>query len=298
MVYNLLMKKKEGSAVLSAISAALCYSINIPLSKLLLGYVTPCMLAGFLYLGAGIFTLSIFLLKKKKREEEQRLNKKDLPYVIGMVALDIAAPVLLMLGLENTPAGVSVLIGNFEIVTTSLIATLLFHETITKKGWLSVALITLSTIILSFSFEEEITFTPSTLYVILATFLWGFENNCTRMISSKDTSEIVSIKGIFSGTGSLIVGLISSESFPEIKYIVYTLALGSAAYGLSILLYIKAQSVLGAGKTSAFYAVNPFLGAGLSFLILGERLSPGYVSALIIMILGTMILIRDTIQSQ
>lgn len=290
------MKKKEGSAVLSAISAALCYSINIPFSKLLLNHVTPCMLAGFLYLGGGIFTLLIFLLKKKSREEEKRLTKKDLPYVIGMVVLDIAAPVLLMLGLENTPAGVSVLIGNFEIVTTSLIASLLFHETITKRGWLSVALITLSTILLSFSFEERMTFTPSTLYVILATIAWGFENNCTRMISSKNTSEIVSIKGIFSGTGALVVGLISSESFPEIKYIVYTLALGSAAYGLSILLYIKAQSVLGAGKTSSFYAVNPFLGAVLSFLILGERLSPGYASALIIMILGTMILVHDTLK--
>lgn len=292
------MKRKEITAILAALTAALCYSINIPFSKILLSAAEPCMLSGFLYLGAGVFTGSIHLLERKEnKKEHDRLTVKDLPYVISMIVLDIAAPILLMLGLRDTSASVSTLINNFEIVSTSLIASFFFHEAISKRGWLSVGLITLSTIILSFSFDKKLTFSPSTLLVILAAVAWGFENNCTRMLSTKDTSQIVFIKGIFSGMGSLIVALLSSETFPELKYILYVLALGALSYGLSLMLYIKAQSVLGAGRTSSFYAVNPFLGAVLSFFILDETLSPSYATALVIMLAGTIILVRDTIET-
>lgn len=32
----------------------------------------------------------------------EKLTKRELPYTIGMIALDIAAPILLMLGLQHT----------------------------------------------------------------------------------------------------------------------------------------------------------------------------------------------------
>ena len=41
-------------ATVYAILAAALYAINVPLSKVLLNYVEPTMMASFLYLGAGI----------------------------------------------------------------------------------------------------------------------------------------------------------------------------------------------------------------------------------------------------
>ncbi len=282
-------------AILLALGAALCYSINIPLSKLLLVTVQPCMLAGFLYLGAGIPTGVIFLMGREKR---RKLTRTDLPYITGMILLDIAAPVLMMLGLMGTSAGVATLISNFEIVATSLIASIIFHESISGRGWTAISLITISTMMLSFSFDERITVSQPVILIVVATIAWGFENNCTRMISSRNTFEIVFIKGVFSGSCSIIIALICGESFPELKYILYTLLLGAAAYGLSILLYIKAQNIIGASRTSSFYATNPFLGAVLSFFILNESLSKGYITALIIMMVGTLLMVSDTLKAR
>ena len=285
----------KGKAIFLALAAALCYSINIPLSKLLLENTGSCMTAGFLYLGAGISIGMLSLLKGRKKKA--KLTRKDLPYTIGMVVLDIAAPIFLMLGLRGASASLATLINNFEIVATSLIAAVFFREKITGRGWASIALITLSTVVLSLSGSGDWRVSPPLLLVLLATVCWGLENNCTRLISSKDTGEIVTIKGLFSGTGSVIVAILTGESFPDMKYILLTLLLGSVAYGLSIFLYIKAQNIIGAASTSSFYAVNPFLGSLLSFVILREAITPNYVTALIIMIAGTSLMVRDTLSS-
>ena len=58
----------------------------------------------------------------KSPNTEARLSRSDLPYTIGMVLLDIAAPICLMSGISLTTAASASLLSNFEIVTMSLIA--------------------------------------------------------------------------------------------------------------------------------------------------------------------------------
>ena len=115
------------------------------------------------------------------------------------------------------------------------------------------------------------------------------------MIASKSTYEIVVLKGVFSGLGALGIALIKHESFAKIGYIAAALLLGFVAYGLSIFLYVRAQSTLGAAKTSAYYAVAPFVGAFLSFVILRESLSRMHLIALAVMIAGTVFVVIDTL---
>lgn len=98
-----------------------------------------------------------------------------------------------------------------------------------------------------------------------------------------------------SGTGALIVAMILGESLPQIQYILPAFLLGFVAYGLSIFTYIKAQKVLGAAKTSAYYAIAPFIGAFLSFVLLQETLTVSYLIALLIMVIGTIFVIADTL---
>lgn len=127
-----------------------------------------------------------------------------------------------------------------------------------------------------------------------ACLCWGFENNCTKMISHKSPVEIVVIKGTFSGLGSLAVALVIGERLPGLQWIVAVLVLGFVAYGLSIHFYIMAQKELGAARTSTYYSIAPFLGVFFSMLLLGERPGLQFYIALIIMIISTCILIRDT----
>ncbi len=282
-------------AVAFAVLAAALYALSAPVSKLLLQSVPPTMMAGFLYLGAGLGMALMGLIRTaaKHGKRERRLTKKDLPYAIGMVVLDIAAPIFLLIGLRSTPAANASLLNNFEIVATALIALIIFREKIGKRLWAAIALITLSSALLSVEDADSFRFSVGSLFVLAACVCWGLENNCTRCLSKGDPLEIVVIKGFGSGAGSVIIGLFVGESLPAWGDLLKILLLGFVAYGLSIYFYVYAQRDLGAAKTSAFYAVAPFIGVLMSFVIFHETPGLLFFAALGIMIAGTWLVNRD-----
>ena len=283
----------KSKAISYALLAAAFYAINVPVSKLLLRQVAPTTMAALLYLGAGIGMSVLSFFDRSNKSE--KLDKSDLPYTIGMIILDIAAPVFLMLGISYGTSANASLLGNFEIVATALIALFVFKESVSKRLWGAIILITLSSLLLSFEGTGSFSFSRGALFVILATLCWGMENNCTRSIASKDTYQIVVLKGIFSGLGALGIAFIRHESIPEPKYIAAALILGFVAYGLSIFFYVRAQNVIGAAKTSAYYAASPFIGVFLSFAFLHEKLHITYTIAFLIMITGAIIAATDTL---
>lgn len=292
--------RTKSIAIGLAILAAALYAINIPLSKLLLIHVDATMMAAFLYLGAGVgmllYSAAGALLGKNTIKEP--LTRKELPYTIAMIVLDIAAPILLMMGIARTSSANVSLLNNFEIVATSLIAFVIFKEVISRQLCAAIGLVTLASIILGFEGTGSFSFHIGSLFVLGACICWGFENNCTKMISSKSPVEIVIIKGCCSGLGSLIIALAIGEQIPAWQWMLCTLLLGFVAYGLSINFYIMAQKDLGAAKTSAFYSVAPFLGVGFSLLLLGERPTLQFYIALLIMVLATILMVRDTLAVQ
>ena len=289
--------KAKHTATLFAILAAALYAINIPLSKILLKQVEPTMMAAFLYLGAGL-GLFLYGLVSRKKKTDNSLTKDELPYTIGMIVLDIAAPILLMLGLEHTNSANASLLNNFEIVATSMIAFFVFQEALSKRLTLAIVLVTAASIALSFEEESSVQFRSGSLLVLGAACCWGLENNCTRMLSSKSSVQITTIKGIFSGLGSLVIALVIGEKLPGILWIGAVLLLGFVAYGLSINFYIKAQKDLGAAKTSAYYSLAPFLGVAFGMLLLNERPGIQFYVGLTIMIIATVLMVKDTIGLQ
>ena len=201
----------------------------------------PTLMAGFLYVGAGIGMIFIALMRKIKKYEakELKLTKSELPYTIAMIVLDIAAPICLLFGLNSTTAANASLLNNFEIVATAIIALMVFKEKISTRLWFGIFFVTLS---------------------------------CG--------------KGIFSGIGSLIIGLFIGERIEALWSIVAVLCVGFVAYGLSIYFYVYAQRLLGAARTSAYYAVAPFIAAILSLIIFREIPDVTYFVALVLMIVG------------
>ncbi len=292
------MDANQRKAVLWAVLAAGLYALNAPLSKLLLGEVAPTMMAALLYLGAGFGMLVLGMVQKGMGlpQNEKPLMRAELPYIIAMVLLDIAAPILLMVGLAQTTAANASLLNNFEIVATSLLALFVFNETISLRLWLGIALVTLASMLLSFGDSGSLHFSIGSVFVLLACVCWGFENNCTRRISTKNPAQIVVIKGLGSGFGALAIALASGEVSAGAGYIAGALLLGFVSYGLSIFFYIHAQRHLGAAKTSAYYALAPFIGVALSLLIFRETPNIAFVAALCIMFIGTYFASTDTQQ--
>ena len=278
-----------------AVLAAALYAINAPFSKILLKFMPPTLMAGFLYIGAGIGMVFISLFRRLRKTEtkELRLTRTELPFTIAMILLDIAAPIFLMFGLQATSAANAALLNNFEIVATSLIALMIFREAISPRLWAGILFVTLSCALLSFEDLSSLRFSRGSLLVLLAAVCWGFENNCTRKLSSKDPLEIVLLKGIFSGAGSLIIGLCTGERIGTLWSIPAVLAMGFVAYGLSIYFYVYAQRLLGAARTSAYYAVAPFIAAAFSLLIFREIPAPTYFAALLLMIIGAWLSSHD-----
>ena len=287
--------KTKNIATFFAILAAALYAINIPLSKVLLQFVQPTMMAAFLYLGAGV---GLFFYGRFTKEKGEKLTKAELPYTIGMILLDIAAPILLMLGLQYTESANASLLNNFEIVATSLIAFFVFREKLSKRLIVAIALVTVASITLSFEGTSSFRFNTGSVLVLGAACCWGLENNCTRMLSNKPSVQVTTVKGIFSGIGSLIVALVVGEQTPSVLWLLTVMVLGFVAYGLSINFYIKAQKDLGAAKTSAYYSVAPFLGVLFGVLLLRERPDVQFYIGLAIMIVATVLMVKDTISLQ
>ena len=256
------MKNKMKTGILLAILAAALYALNAPLSKRLLAYMPPTLMAGFLYLGAGVGMGILALVRRARKttQEEKSLTKKELPFVVAMILLDIAAPILLLTGLRATTAENASLLNNFEIVMTAMIAFVLFKEAIGPRLWWGIACVTAACLLLSFESEESLQFSQGSLFILLACVCWGLENNCTRKISSKDPLQIVLLKGIFSGLGSIVIGFCIGERLTNGWIVAAVATLGFVMYGLSIFAYVYAQRLIGAARTSAYYAVAPFIG--------------------------------------
>ena len=295
-----MQNRARRSAVFFALLAAALYALSAPFSKLLLREAPPSMMAAFLYLGAGagMFALSSARRMRSRSSGETPLTRRDLPYTLGMIALDVLAPILLMIGLTQTTAANASLLNNFEIVATSFLALVFFKERIGGRLWAAIALIVLSSVLLSLEDAASLSFSRGSVFVLLACCCWGLENNCTRMLSNSDPLEIVVIKGLGSGTGALIVALLSGECWPAPHTVLLILLLGFFAYGLSITFYVYAQRTLGAARTSAYYAVQPFIGAALSFLLFRQMPGGRFFLALALMIAGTALMTLDQIQSE
>lgn len=282
-------------SVLKAIAAAALFGLSAPISKLLIAGVSPFMMASLLYMGAGLGMLIIYMAQNlgRLRRLESHLSAKDLPYTLGMIALDVAAPMLLITGLKLTTSSNAALLGNFEIAATSVIALVIFKEAVGRRLWASILLITVASVLLAFEGSDSLKFSVGSLLVLLACTCWGLENNFTRMLSLKDPVQIVIVKGFGSGLSALLIAIAAGQATWNVSFNLGALLLGFFAYGLSIYLYVSAQRDLGAARTSAYYAVAPFIGVGLSFLIFRTPITLTFIAAFLIMALGSYLAISE-----
>ena len=280
-----------------AILSAVLFGVSAPLSKLLLREIDPIPLAAFLYIGSGAGLWIFQRLERlivKREHEEASLSKKDILWLVGAILSGgVIAPILLMFSLRITPASTASLLLNFEGVATALIAGLFFSEYIGKRVWISILLITLASILLSWNFTGQWRFSIGAIGIIFAGFCWGIDNNFTRNISSKNPVSIVIIKGFSAGFFSLFLSLLLKNSIPDLKIILLSMLLGCLSYGFSLVLFVVAMRNLGSARTSAFFGTAPFIGAALSFILFKDTPNIMFIISLPLMIAGAVFLLKE-----
>ena len=287
--------KANLSYIIQALLAALFFGASAPISKLLLGDVSPVLMAAFLYLGSGT---GISLIKLYQRltsnQKEAGIKSPDVKWLAGaIISGGILAPIILMVSLKNTPASTASLLLNFEGVGTTLIALFFFRESISRRALGAIAAITLASIFLSTNFQSEFGFSLGALGVLLACVLWGVDNNFTRNISAKDPLTIVAWKGLVAGTFSLLLGLLLGQQLPALITLVSILLLGFISYGLSTMLFIYSMRGLGAARTSALYGTAPLAGVFLSILIFKDPITFLFGIAAVMMVVGALLLANE-----
>lgn len=278
------------------ILAAVLFGISAPLSKLILDNVDPIVLAGLLYLGAGA-SLGLLLLLRRVLgyvDREARLEKRDLPWLVGAILSGgVAGPILLLLGLQRTPASTTSLLLNFEVVATGLIAFALFRESVGKRAWWAIAAIAIGGTLLSFDLSGGWGFSLGALLVLGACLAWGFDNNFTGRISLKDPKRIVAIKGLAAGAFSLLLALALGRPLPTIGRTLWALALGTVSYGASIALFVQSLRRVGAARTGALFGMAPFVGVALSLIVFRQLPQLTFFVALPLMVLAAVLLARE-----
>lgn len=278
-------------AVLYALAAAALFGVSTPLAKALTGSIDPFVLAGLLYIGAGLGVAGIRGLAANAaasgHEREASLSRADMPWLAGAIlAGGVAGPLLLMVGLTHTDAASASLLLTFEGVATALIAWFVFHENFDRRIALGMALLVAGALVLSWSGSPTLSGITGPVAVIAACIAWGVDNNLTRKVSLSDPLQIVQFKGLVAGPINLALGLFTGGILPAMPVASAALLVGFLGYGVSLVCFVLALRHLGSARTGAYFSTAPFLGTLVAIIGFNEPLTWQIALAGILMAAG------------
>lgn len=255
----------------AALGAAILFGASAPFAKLLLGSVSPWLMAGLLYLGSG---LGLTIIRLVQRSAPVHMEAREWVWLAAAIASGgIAGPVLLMIGLANMPASGASLLLNAEGVFTALLAWFAFHENFDRRIALGMLAIVAGATILAWPGEASFGAAWPALAVIGACFAWSLDNNLTRKVALVDATWIASAKGLIAGAVNLAIAASMIDHWPSVSTMLSSSMLGLVSYGFSLTLFVIALRHLGSARTGAYFSVAPFVGALISLPLLGEEIS-------------------------
>ncbi|UCV00230.1 DMT family transporter [Acidovorax radicis] len=282
-----------------ALTAALLFGASTPLAKLLVGNVTPLLLAGLLYLGSGIGLGLLLALRQWRRKEGPRTSaalhipRAELPWLLGAIVFGgVLGPALLMLGLTQTSGASASLLLNVEGVLTAVIAWGVFKENADRQIVLGMVAIVLGGILLSWE-PGGATFSPGALLIVGACLCWAVDNNLTRKVSTNDAMLIAGLKGLLAGVSNTALALMGGAALPSMATLGASLVVGFFGYGLSLTLFVVALRTLGTARTGAYFSVAPLFGVAISLLLWPDLPGPLFWMAAALMAAGVWLHVRE-----
>jgi drug/metabolite transporter (DMT)-like permease len=274
------------AVVLALLSAAL-FGLSTPAAKALLGTISPALLAGLFYLGAGIGVAVLRRVPLPIHRAEAPLTREQMPWLAGAVlAGGVIGPILLMLGLARTDAAAASLLLTLEGAATVLIAWFIFGENFDRRIALGMLCLLAGAGLLSWSGQPGFDTLSGPVAIVAACVAWGLDNNLTRKVSLADPLQIVQIKGLVAGPINIAIGLAAGGGFPGPFTTAIAGLVGFLGYGVSLALFVVALRHLGTARTGAYFSTAPFVGALAAVGALGEPVSVQLVAAGALMAVG------------
>jgi drug/metabolite transporter (DMT)-like permease len=275
--------------VLYALGAAALFGASTPFAKLLLGEVSPLVLAAVLYLGSGLGLAAWIALRSRLpgRESGAPIPRADWPWIAAAIAAGgVVGPILLMQGLARTDATNASLLLNLEAVLTAAIAWTVFRENVDRWVFAGMAAIVAGGVLLSADAAPRAGGFAGAVLVAAACLAWAIDNNLTRRVSGGDAATLACLKGLTAGVVNLALAWALGAPLPAAAGWIGAGLLGFLGYGVSLVLFIVALRNLGTARTGAYFSVAPFFGAALAIAMLGERPGSAFFLAAGLMALG------------
>lgn len=273
--------------VIHALLAAALFGASTPFAKLLVGEMSPWLLAGLLYLGSGLGLAAVRVLRDRGWAPSG-LAKGEWPWLLGAIFFGgVLGPLALMFGLTRTSGAMASLLLNLEAVLTAVIAWVIFKENADRRIVLGMLAIVAGGAVLSWSGGDAETndwFGP--LAIVVACLCWAIDNNLTRRVSASDALFVAGAKGAVAGTANVGLAFVLGANLPAGQILFGTLVVGLLGYGISLVLFVLALRGLGAARTGAYFSTAPFIGAAVSLVVLGESTSAAFWIAAALMAWG------------
>ncbi|WP_395015036.1 EamA family transporter [Dongia sp.] len=276
--------KRPIAAVAYALGSAALFGLSTPFAKMLLGDVSPWLLAGLFYLASG---LGLGAIRLFRRSGEAQLSRGDVPWLgAAIFAGGICGPVLLMFGLTVTPASQAALLLNLESVLTLFIAWIVFKENVDLRLFIGAAAIVAGAVILSWPGKIDTDWGWGPVLIAGACLAWAIDNNLTRKVSSADPVQVSMLKGLVAGSANVAIALVLGAAFPSVALLAGAAVVGFLGYGISLVLFVFGLRHLGTARTGAYYSLAPFIGAGAAIAFLGESVTTTFIIGGILMAVG------------
>ena len=282
------------STVTAALAAALLFGASTPLAKQLLRDTSPMLLAGLLYLGSGIGLSAARLVRDRAWHTPALAPAERLWLLLAIAFGGVLAPLLLMLGLERTPAAPASLLLNLEAVLTALLAWVVFRENTDRRVVLGMVLIVAGAAVLTGRGAAHARGTDGgALLIASACLCWALDNNLTRKVSASDALFLAALKGLVAGVVNAGLALLLGERLPGPGGLAEAMTVGFLGYGVSLVLFVLALRGLGAARTGAYFSTAPFMGAAIAILALGEHPSGMFWLATVLMGTGVWLHLQE-----
>ena len=276
---------------LLAVVAAAAFGATTPVVSAAAKVASPFTVAALLYAGAAG---GAWILRRRAPSGDPPLRRSNAPRVAVVALLGACvAPIALGWGLARTGATTGALLLNLEAVFTVLLARVVYREPIGRRVALALAATTAAGTALAL--HEGASLAGGALGVMaiaVATLAWAADNTLMRRLADVQPLAVVVAKGALGASASILLALVTGARWPPMPLTLAVLAAGVLGYGASLLLYLRAQRILGAGRTGSLFAIAPFVGAVIAAIVEGK--APTGTHALAALLFGAAVVLHAT----
>lgn len=275
---------------LSVLVSSVLFGSVFTVAKVPLQTIDPLALAAVIYVisGLSLIPFARFSFRLKSRRE--------LRYMITLTVFGgIAAPMLLLYGLQATTASEASILTNSEVLFTIILSSLLFGERPNGRlGLVAVGIVVVGLFMATTDMELSDTilqFNTGNFLILASMLMWAIDNNISRRLttfSDISPAKIAMLKSLFGGLAMLAVvaaaGKLGALAGLEAHLWLIIVGLAVSGFGAALMFFLQGIKHIGTIKTMSVFSMTPIFGIVIAAMVLGETISlfQGIATAMII----------------